>query len=136
VYVSGHLGGAAAALAAHFTDPLLNARFYRPRARLDLAGALRTHAHAAIDISDGLVQDLGHLMRASGCACDIRSADVPVFTGATLADALYGGDDYELCFTSATPPPFPATRIGVVRTGQGVTVDGRAPARSGYRHFA
>lgn len=150
VYVSGHLGGAAAALRANLRDQALNERYWRPRARLDLASVLRTRATAAIDISDGLVQDVGHLVRASGVGCDLRSDAIPLFAGASLADALYGGDDYELCFTLKTlfPPPSPTLSlkghtpwngpifpIGTITEGSGVTIDGRPPERTGYRHF-
>lgn len=135
VYVSGHLGGAAAAIRCGFVDPVLNERFYRPSARFDLAAELRASATAAIDISDGLLQDLGHLARASGCRVDVISADVPVFAGANLADALYGGDDYELCFTASSAPSFPALPIGSISEGRGVWVDGQLPARTGYQHF-
>lgn len=158
VYVSGHLGGAAAALRLGLKEggnlTALNERYWRPRARLDLATVLRGAATAAIDISDGLVQDLGHVLRASGLACDLHAGAVPVFRGATLDDALYGGDDYELCFT--LPPhlsaaagsvsgradglhlpgwPAPVFPIGTLRPGAGITIDGRPPSRSGYRHF-
>ena len=144
VYVSGHIGGAAAALRRAFDDRVLVDRFYRPRARVDLATDLRACASAAIDISDGLLQDLGHLARASGCRIDVQGRAIPVCPGATLEDALYGGDDYELCFTSAVTPNFPATLIGTVSaslqasgqpTDAGVWLDGARPARAGYQHF-
>jgi thiamine-monophosphate kinase len=160
VYVSGHLGGACAALRLRLNEAALNDRYWRPRARLDLSSVLRTTATSAIDISDGLVQDLGHILRASGLACDLRSSAIPVFLGATLEDALYGGDDYELCFTLpaqlasvqkvASPQmaasgadgavllpgwSTPIYPIGTLRHGAGITIDGKPPARTGYRHF-
>lgn len=147
VYVSGHLGGACAALRSGLKNTGFNDRYWRPLARLDLSNALRGTATAAIDISDGLVQDLGHILRASGLACDLISAAIPIFPGATLEDALYGGDDYELCFTLHQAPgassgpvhlpgwPGPVYPIGTLREGSGITIDGKAPSRSGYRHF-
>lgn len=162
VYVSGHLGGAAAALRLGLARRLNEAEalsglqqcYWRPRARLDLAGVMRGTATAAIDISDGLVQDLGHVLRASGLACDLRSPAVPVFPGATLDDALYGGDDYELCFTLPADRapmagatlrssgaldlpgwPAPVFPVGTLARGTGVTIDGKPPSRTGYRHF-
>ncbi len=135
VYVSGHLGGASAALRHGFGNHTLNERFYRPLARVDLADGLCACASAAIDISDGLLQDLGHLARASHCRIDIDAAKVPLFPGAELADALYGGDDYELCFASSSLPTFPAFEIGLISLGSGVWVDGQLPARNGYQHF-
>lgn len=135
VYVSGHLGGAAAALRTGFASSALSDRFWRPRARVELAPVLRQMANAAIDISDGLLQDLGHLVRASGCGAELDSARLPVFPGATPDDAWYGGDDYELCFTAATPPPFPAWCIGRIVAEPGVRLDGQPPTRAGFDHF-
>ena len=59
-------------------DAYLKQRFYRPRPRLDLATALRGTASAAIDISDGLLADAGHLARASAVRIDIEPADLPL----------------------------------------------------------
>ena len=135
VYVTGPLGGAAAALAAGLRDETLNQRYYAPLARVDLAAPLRDSATSAIDISDGLLQDAGHLASASGCALSLAAESVPVFAGASLEHALSGGDDYELCLTAASPPPFTATRIGEVVAGSGVLLDGRPVPAQGYQHF-
>ncbi len=141
--VSGALGGAAACVRTgsfEVRDELtpLQQRYFRPRARVDLVEVVRASAHAAIDVSDGLLADLNHLVGASGCAAAVRSRDVPVHAGAELTDALYGGDDYELLIASPTPVPgFVA--IGECLPGSGVTVDGALPAWSGdamgYQHF-
>lgn len=113
VWVSGHLGGAAAAL-DFIEQPTgaeaLLACYWRPRPRLDLGLALRGIAHAAIDISDGLLADLGHLCAASECGAVLDAAQIPAhpqaeaLLGRTRAQelALIGGDDYELCFTAPT----------------------------------
>lgn len=154
VYVSGTLGDAAAALdvlrgqwqpgAAH--GEYLLQRYYRPTPRLALGQALHGVASAAIDISDGLLQDLGHIAAASGAAIEVNADDLPL--SAALRShpdheqqrrwALSGGDDYELCITVPDNVIAPAgfTRIGVVCEGRGVTCDG-APAQgqSGYAHF-
>ncbi len=136
VYVTGALGGAAAALENGFAKDDLNACFFRPAARVDLAPALRAVASAAIDVSDGLLQDAGHLAAASGVCLEIASARVPVQAGAQRHHALQGGDDYELCFTAGSPPGFPAVCIGRVVDGSGVLLDGEPVANSGYQHFA
>ena len=117
VCVSGVFGGAAAALEratsrrrpdtrrcsrrrrAIRNYPLR--RYYLPEPRLALGRALRGLATAAIDVSDGLVADLGHLCAASGVAGAIDLDAVPVVAGCTAAQAASGGDDYELCFTIA-----------------------------------
>lgn len=145
VYVTGALGAAAAALARGGLEACqsradldgLSQRYFLPRARLEAGLALRAVASSAIDVSDGLMQDLGHVSRASGVAMELSAEAVPVAPGATLEQALSGGDDYELCFTAAGTVPdlgVPARRIGRVVAGSGVTVDGRR-AGGGYQHF-
>ncbi|MEZ5560179.1 MAG: thiamine-phosphate kinase [Pseudomonadales bacterium] len=150
VYVTGELGAAAAALArgglgqcasVADLDPL-SARYFRPMARMDVGRALRGLARSAIDVSDGLLQDLGHLCDASGVGVALDSAAVPVAAGATLQQALTGGDDYELCFT--LPPGAEARlpaldvalhRIGEATAERGVWLDGRQIPAGGYQHF-
>jgi len=144
VYVTGELGAAAAALARadliHIgaeLEPLV-ARYYLPQARLEAGMQLRDYASSAIDVSDGLLQDLGHLSGKSGVAIEIESAALPIAPGARLEEALRGGDDYELCFTSATgipELPIPITRIGVVVAGEGVWLDGSRVTPAGFEHF-
>jgi thiamine-monophosphate kinase len=145
VYVTGTLGAAAAAVARGGLDEYtaedqldeLARRYFLPRARMAEGAALRGRASSAIDLSDGLLQDLGHICRASGVGMALESALIPVAAGATLAQALSGGDDYELCFTLAgTLPDLVTTahRIGRVESEPGVRLDGR-PAAGGYQHF-
>lgn len=94
VVVSGHIGGAAHALHHPYEDQaLLN----YPIPRIELGIALRDLATSCIDISDGLAQDLSHILDASHVGADIKTDLIPL--GGTLEDALNGGDDYELCFT-------------------------------------
>ena len=138
LYVSGTLGDAAGALAFLGGDwqpepdaaEYLLDRFNRPRARLELGRALLGRATAAIDISDGLLADAGHLAAASGVKMVIDPALLP------LSDALQshlspkevrewalaGGDDYELCFTlpAGEKPPMGCTRIGHAEQGVGI----------------
>lgn len=144
VYVTGELGGAAAALARadliHVDDELdpLVARYYKPQARLDAGVQLRDYASSAIDVSDGLLQDLQHLSSKSGVAMEIDSAVLPIAAGARLEEALRGGDDYELCFTAVADVPelsIPVTRIGAVVAGEGVWLDGSLVATAGFQHF-
>ncbi len=169
VLVSGSLGGAAAALhhpkldtaagfdrIAHCQEsdadyPLR--RYYMPSPRLELGRALRGIASAAIDVSDGLLADLGHICRASGCAAELALEAIPRYSGATPEQALSGGDDYELCVT--VPPAqlraamdvagamnLPLTDIGAITSGSELRVLDRgrpygSPYRlgTGYRHF-
>lgn len=138
------------------------ARRYRlPEPRLALGEAIAPLARAGLDVSDGLVQDLGHLCRAAGCGAVIEAADVPLSAPAQalvervpalLPALLTGGDDYELLFTAA-PEAAEAVRAAAARTGVPVTRIGRmvpgAPevvardtagraldvARGGWSHF-
>jgi thiamine-monophosphate kinase len=139
IYVTGPLGAAAAAVRSQTLSDLdhpLTQRYFRPKARFDVLPGLKGSAAGTIDVSDGLLQDLGHLCDASGVGADLLSADVPVAHGATLDDALHGGDDYELLFSAAEPVPgIGAVRIGTVAASAGIRVDGEPVAAKGYQHF-
>jgi thiamine-monophosphate kinase len=150
LYVSGTLGDGALGL-RDLASPA-HARYLRPEPRLKLGVALRGVASAAMDISDGLVQDAGHFATASDVRLVIEAERVPLSDAVrhaivqerfSLADALTGGDDYELLFTAPANTCLPAneliTCIGRVEAGEGVQVvdaTGAAMvlARAGYRH--
>lgn len=158
VFVSGTLGGAALGLSAlragRAQAPEFSAaieRFMRPRARFDLVALLRRHASAAIDVSDGLVQDLGHVCEACGLGAELQLERVPRLLGFDRLAAelgqdaralmLAGGEDYELLFTAPMDgvPPALGTCIGVMRARAGVRVvsasgeEWRPPP--GFDHF-
>lgn len=111
IMVSGSLGDSAAGLhiMQHNRDAIdpLSQRFWNPTPRLHLAHWLRGKATACLDISDGLVQDLGHILTSSGCGAELNLLDLPLSTAlrahTTLNQAqdyaLNGGEDFELCFT-------------------------------------
>ena len=118
----------------------LQKRYLLPQPRNALAEALRTHASAAMDVSDGLAGDLAKLCRASGLAAEVDVSAVPLSEAARAAlsaDAklieriLTGGDDYEIVFTlpaaqlgafrtAAENAGVPVAKIGQVTSGQGV----------------
>jgi thiamine-monophosphate kinase len=108
IFVTGPLGAGAAGLrllradpVSPGGDPLVDA-YRRPRAQLAAGWAARASGAAAMmDISDGLAIDLDRLVRASGVG--FRLDDLPVAPGATLAEALGGGDDYQLLIVSGHP---------------------------------
>lgn len=123
VFVTGPLG-AAAARGYGFGSP-------RPRARMaEGAAARRAGATAMIDVSDGFAADLAHLLDASGVGVEL--GEVPVAEGATEAQALGGGDDYELIFTL---PPGAVPPAGSIEVGT-ITADAtrRPPAVAGWQH--
>ena len=164
VWVTGTLGDAAAALAQWRAgkpgDPALRARLDRPTPRVAAGLALAALAHACIDVSDGLLADLGHVCAASSVGAQIDIDALPMspelrahFDAATqrVLQAT-GGDDYELCFTAsakqrnaierlAAAAGTPMVRIGCVLAAGGMVVldaagqPWQAPG-SGYVHFA
>jgi len=142
IYVSGALGGSALGLAAGRGRAWR--RHLRPQPRLALGQYLRgpLRATSAMDLSDGLSLDLRRLALASKLSAEI--CPPPVYPGATLAQALDGGEDYELLFTlpprKRVPAHFeglPLTRIGVMRAGPPgeVRLDGEPLPARGYDHF-
>ena len=153
VWVTGSLGGSAAALAAlragKKPDDSLRARYARPAARTSEALWLRKQglAGAMIDLSDGIAGDAEHIAAASNCKVVIDAARLPVHAGANLQMALQGGEDYELCFTALpgrvedAREAFEAkfgitlTRIGDVVAGSGLQID-NADVSGGFDHFA
>lgn len=168
IYVSGTIGDAALGLAAlqgrlDGLDPAaraaLIARYRLPEPRLALGQALVGHASAALDISDGLVGDLGHIAACSGVGALVERAQIPLSAAAATVVAgdaawfdtvLTGGDDYELLFTAAAEKHdiinklaidlgVPVTVVGEI-VAAGLVVrdrDGRdvTPRVTGYRHF-
>ena len=143
IYVSGTLGGSALGLENGKGKAFR--RWLRPEPRLALGQFLRDRlgATAAMDLSDGLSLDLHRLCLASGVAAEITAP--PRFPGASRAQSLHGGEDYELLFTvrggTRVPDQFGGvrlTRIGVTVRGLpgAVRLDGEALAPLGYDHFA
>lgn len=111
IFVSGRLGGAAAALSCEeaSADRALQQALWYPQPRVALGVELGRLVHSAIDLSDGLLADLGHVLKASGdLGADIEVDQVPLVDASVsllehrhaLELALGGGDDYELCFTA------------------------------------
>jgi len=142
IYVSGTLGGSALGLAAGRGKAWL--RHKRPQPRLALGRFLRARlgATAAMDLSDGLSLDLYRLCMASQLRAEISTP--PVYGGATLEQALHGGEDYELLFTAPPRARVPAsfqglalTRIGTMRKGAPgvVEMDGQPLPPLGYDHL-
>ena len=167
VWVSGHVGDAAAAVAHRKGEITLRGslvaqcqlRLDRPAPRVALGRMLVGAANSAIDISDGLIADLGHICERSGVGAAIEFAAVPcseeliqLREQALIVRAiLAGGDDYELCFTAVAgsrseiaalsrKAGVALTRIGSIVAGKGVVVMDRAGRPmsvkdGGFNHF-
>jgi thiamine-monophosphate kinase len=163
IWVTGSLGDAAAALqqiGSGLQSMKLRHRLDRPTPRVAAGMAIRGLANAAIDVSDGLAQDLGHILAASGLGADLELGRLPV--SSSLLEfhpddetrwrlQLAGGDDYELCFTAAPKNAFAieqalaecgvsASVIGHVNEQAGLQClkpegDALVLHRTGYQHF-
>lgn len=169
VFVSGSIGDAALGLVLRkgadwkLTDAQrqhLLSRYLLPQPRNALAEAVRTHASASMDVSDGLAGDFGKLCRTSHVAAEIEAARVPLSEAAqaavaadpaVLETALIGGDDFEIVCTvpaakaeafrvAAKAAEVAVSEIGVIEGGEGVRfVDGQGQAlafkRASFSHF-
>ncbi|HEX7082589.1 MAG TPA: thiamine-phosphate kinase [Gaiellaceae bacterium] len=124
--VSGPLGAAGAAFR--------EGRYVRPPLRLAEGRELAAHAHALLDVSDGLAVDAGHLARRSGVRCVVELDRVPLAPGATVDDLGFG-EDYELLAAVAEPGRFAV--VGRVEAGKGteLLLDGRPVELRGWEHF-
>jgi thiamine-monophosphate kinase len=141
VWVTGPLGAAAAglrALRAGACPPALRAAHARPVARVAEGIAARElGATAMIDVSDGFAADLGHVLDASGVGCALDF--VPIAEGATEAEAIGGGDDYELVWCA---PPEAGIAAGFagrglrppIKVGRCVDDPAERPEASGWVH--
>ena len=170
LYVTGALGGAAAALArlaelaeaqpARQQPPRIPKKlevqlaphlYPQPRVAQGLWLVRHSLASAAIDLSDGLSTDLAHLCEESGVAAEVQASALPIHPAATVAQALNGGEDYELLLTA--PPTariprkiagIPITPIGrILKSSPGrpavtlLTPQGSQPLKpQGWQHFA
>jgi thiamine-monophosphate kinase len=162
VWVTGTLGDAAGALVLLDRQPAhpLRSRLDRPAPRVHAGRALAELASACVDVSDGLLADLGHICARSDVGARIEIPSLPA--SQTLRDAFddvaraalqaAGGDDYELCFTAdashreriaslASSLDLRITRVGRITAGSGVVAVDAAgavwqPSRTGYDHFA
>jgi len=161
IYVSGELGGSAAAVAEmgkkakRRLNPLDYPRHFRPEPRIELGRMLREKglASAMIDTSDGLSTDLAHICDESGVGAEILAEAIPRASmgkparEVSLELALHGGEDYELLFTAPRSKRIPSRIVGVPITMIGYITRGRTmflinengvrcelPAR-GWEHF-
>lgn len=138
VYVTGELGGSAAALASMIAskkkvNPRDNRRHFYPEPRIEVGRILREKqlASAMIDVSDGLSTDLAHICEESGVGAELDAALIPRARAGRPARevefdlALHGGEDYELLFTARPGRRIPARIAGVTITEIGHITRGR-----------
>jgi thiamine-monophosphate kinase len=156
IYVTGELGGSAAALARLVESKPVGAGYFRhfhSRARVSVGQRLRQRgvASAMIDLSDGLSTDLEHICQESHVGAEIEAEAIPRAQAGVgkrrvgLEFALHGGDDYELLFTSAAAVPAQVAGVRVTRIGRTtrstgmrlVGADGQAQPllAGGWEHF-
>lgn len=150
LWVSGVLGSSTADLERIGADNLcshITAHYWAPPNRLPLGQALRPHIHSMMDVSDGLIGDIMHLTSKSGVGAEVVTDAIPRIMGVSLAQALAGGDDYELLFTASTASrsdiekiaaelDIPVTRIGRITASTGVVYDQALPSTiNSFNHF-
>ena len=159
IYVSGRLGSAALGLKAYFNEITLPEAdkqaaikaYLEPEPHLTIGQSLLAHATSCIDVSDGLLQDLTHILRASNVGAQIDIMALPLAHNLltltkeeALKLAMQGGDDYVLCFTSSLPPNHSSLAntfyIGQITSKKSLTYlnspDGLKPdSFLGYDHF-
>jgi len=124
--VTGPLGAAGAAFRAE--------SYVRPPLRIEEGVALAAHAHALMDVSDGIAADAGHLARRSGVRCVVELDRVPLAPGATVDDLGFG-EDFELL--AAVVDPGSHRVVGRVEEGDGVVtlLHGLPHPQPGWEHF-
>lgn len=166
VYVTGTIGDSGGGLAifrrakhslSEQDRDYLIGRYWVPEPPLSFAAPLRDLAHASVDVSDGLIADLGHIASASGVHITVEAEHIPraaalsAFWGdgiEAISRAAIAGDDYQIAFTAdparegqirAAAGDMAITRIGTVTAGQGVELiyEGQpvTMVKTGYRHF-
>lgn len=155
LFVTGRLGGGRSGLRALAAGAPIDSpevlSYSRPEPRIHAARVLAGYAHAAIDVSDGLLGDLAKVLRASGdLGAALESAAIPLAAGASLADALGPSDDYELLVSvprdaaggieavAAGRIGCNLTCIGELTAEPGILLDGHPVAAAtvaGFRHF-
>ena len=155
IYLTGSIGEAFLALQLlkskeKIKDNLVNS-YLRPKIRIEIGKRLLGVASSAIDVSDGLVQDLNHICCSSNLAAKIFLEKIPTSLEKPLViDTLNSGDDYEICFTTrksqrqkilsiSQETGVPITEIGEIIAGEGVQVISKKGnlvlSCTGYKHF-
>jgi thiamine-monophosphate kinase len=145
VYISDVLGDGAGALEQVLKNPQdksgLAQHYYMPLPRIEYGQYLLSVASSCLDVSDGLIQDLNHVCKASKVGMELKSESIPLSDplittygkARALSFALSGGDDYQLAYTAEHCDQ--GFCIGEVVEGNHVTVDGAVLDQKGFQHF-
>lgn len=149
VYVSGPLGNGAGALSfvleqSEIKEKFFHNAFYQPLPKIEFGQKILNTASSGLDVSDGLLQDLGHICKASGVSINIDSKTIPLADQLidaygkekALEFALSGGDDYQLAYTAKHCDQ--GIEIGEVLSSaeqQEVLLDGNEYEAKGFQHF-
>jgi thiamine-monophosphate kinase len=148
IYVTGKLGLGGSTVRRLYAGKRVKpvGTYFYPEPRVEVGTKLRALASAMIDISDGLSTDLSHICDESHVGAVIYESSIPVAPTATIDDALRGGDDYELLFTSSKRVPgeiagVPITEIGEIVKRKGIWIqDEQGKAKrllaKGWEHFS
>ncbi|MEO9275204.1 thiamine-phosphate kinase [Marinomonas sp. 5E14-1] len=160
IYVTGLLGNAAAAVPIVTGELQVSSErfdyfyehYWRPQPRLIAGMALKRVVHAMMDISDGLAQDIQHILKASGVGANLDAHSLPISAElmkwqpeAATTLALTGGDDYELCFTAPKAQAaeialitqtlsLPCCKVGEI-VEKGLSIKGYDGELTGWQHF-
>ena len=154
IYLTGTIGEASSALESIKKDNLVDlkkSRYLRPKIRFGVSNKLKGIASSAIDVSDGLFQDLNHICTASKVGANVYLEKIPTFLSKSLSsEEMNKGDDYEILFTSdktnkekiegiSKQEKIPICEIGLIIKGyevQIITPEGDfLKASSGFQHF-
>lgn len=147
IYVTGKLGLGGSTVRRLYEGKRIKplGSYFYPEPRLEVGNKLRGVASSMIDISDGLSTDLGHICEESKVGAVVYGSAIPVAQTANIDDALHGGDDYELLFTSSKRVPrriagIPITEIGEIVKRPGMWIQDehlkeRRLQMEGWEHF-
>ena len=154
IYLTGTIGEASSALESIKKDSLVDlkkSRYLRPKIRFGVSNKLKGIASSAIDVSDGLFQDLNHICTASKVGANVYLEKIPTFLSKSLSsEEMNKGDDYEILFTSdktnkekiegiSKQEKVPICEIGLIIKGYEVQIitpeGGFLKASSGFQHF-
>ena len=134
IFVSGKIGGGYIGLQAKLRGEESD-KYELPEPRVDLVSLIQKSANSCIDISDGLLADLGHICEESGVGAEIFVGQIPLSApNSLILQQLAGGDDYELLFTSGLENIKGCYKIGKITKTAGISLDGKKVEALGYEH--